>query len=149
MFTLRLAALKRAMWRSLAEIRCRLQALNEWNLRAHEASETRGIALLQEWLSAEQRAQFDAHHYFEVTGSSSGKRYRIHYGTTTNVHEVDDEGRPRMGWCFRPIGAMVAGDVMLAQKIALETDERAALAVANRFPVYVPLRAGGLRASQF
>jgi hypothetical protein len=28
----------------------------------------------------------------------------------------------------------VPGDVMLAQKIALETDERGALTLANRFP---------------
>jgi hypothetical protein len=28
---------------------------------------------------------------------------------------------------------LVAGDVMLVQKIALETDERGALAVANKF----------------
>jgi hypothetical protein len=28
---------------------------------------------------------------------------------------------------------LVAGDVMLAQKIALETDERSALAVARKF----------------
>src|SRR6267378_2637844 len=32
------------------------------------------------------------------------------------------------------------GDVMLAQKIALETNELGALAVANRFPVVVPRR---------
>ncbi len=42
----------------------------------------------------------------------------------------------RVGWCFAPKGYLVAGDVMLAQKIALETDERGALAVANRF--FVP-----------
>jgi hypothetical protein len=35
-------------------------------------------------------------------------------------------------WCFVPEGNLVAGDVMLAQKIALETNERAALAVAYR-----------------
>jgi hypothetical protein len=142
---LRLAAIKRTIWRSLAEIRCRLQALHEWHLRAREESEARGITLLREWLSREQRAQFDAHRYFEVVGSSSGKRYRIHYGTATNVHEIDNDGWPRMGWCFRPIGPLVAGDIMLAQKIALETNERAALAVANRFPVYVPLRTGTFR----
>jgi hypothetical protein len=34
-----------------------------------------------------------------------------------------------------PTGYLVAGDVMLAQKIALETHEFRALAVANRFPV--------------
>jgi hypothetical protein len=38
-----------------------------------------------------------------------------------------------MGWCFVPEGSLVAGDVMLAQKIALETSEYAALAVARRF----------------
>jgi len=39
-----------------------------------------------------------------------------------------------MGWCFVPSGFLVPGDVMLAQKIALETDERGALGLANRFP---------------
>jgi hypothetical protein len=37
-----------------------------------------------------------------------------------------------MGWCFVPKGSLVTGDVMLAQKIALETFECRALAVANR-----------------
>jgi hypothetical protein len=32
-----------------------------------------------------------------------------------------------------PEGYLVAGDVMLAQKIALETDERGALQLANNF----------------
>jgi hypothetical protein len=38
-----------------------------------------------------------------------------------------------MCYCFIPKGDLVPGDVMLAQKIALETNELAALAVANRF----------------
>jgi hypothetical protein len=42
-------------------------------------------------------------------------------------------GAPRNGWCFVPNAYLVAGDVMLAQKIALETDERGALAVAKNF----------------
>jgi hypothetical protein len=50
-----------------------------------------------------------------------------------NIHELDGAGRPRVGWCFVPKGYLVAGDVMLAQKIALETDERGALTVANKF----------------
>jgi hypothetical protein len=33
------------------------------------------------------------------------------------------------------VGGLVAGDVMLAQKIALETTETAALAVANKVPL--------------
>jgi hypothetical protein len=35
-------------------------------------------------------------------------------------------------WCFVPDGDLVAGDVMLAQKVALETNERGALSVAHR-----------------
>jgi hypothetical protein len=50
-----------------------------------------------------------------------------------NVYEIDHTGRALGGWCFIPNNHLVAGDVMLAQKIALETDERAALAVAKRF----------------
>jgi hypothetical protein len=96
--------------------------------------------LLREWLSPMQRAQFDASKSFDVIGCDSGRRYRIRHGTETNVHELNDAGRPVMGWCFVPSGHLVAGDVMLAQKIALETNERAVLSVANRFPVRVPRR---------
>jgi hypothetical protein len=95
--------------------------------------EARGIKLLREWLSPEQFAQYDARSYFEVTGCHSRKRYRISHGASMNIHELDGAGRPRVGLCFAPKGYLVAGDVMLAQKIALETDERGALAVANKF----------------
>ena len=54
-------------------------------------------------------------------------------GTSMNIYELDGAGRPRVGLCFVPKGYLVAGDVMLAQKIALETDERRALMVANKF----------------
>src|SRR6202048_2212065 len=97
--------------------------------------EARGLGLLKEWLSPEQFAQYDAKSYFEVTGCHSGKRYRISHGISMNIHELDSAGRPHVGWCFGPKGHLVAGDVMLAQKIALETEERGALAVANRFGV--------------
>jgi hypothetical protein len=50
-----------------------------------------------------------------------------------NVHELDDAGRFQMGWCFLPEGYLVRGDVMLAQKIALETSEIRALSVAVKF----------------
>jgi hypothetical protein len=101
-----------------------------------ELREARGIALLREWLSEEQRRQYDASQSFEVLGCASRKRYRIVRGIGTNIHELDENGQPVMGFCFVPNGDLVAGDVMLAQKIALETNEPAALAVANRFPVH-------------
>jgi hypothetical protein len=46
-----------------------------------------------------------------------------------NIHELDGAGRPRFGWSFAPKGYLVAGDIMLAQKIALETDKRVILSL--------------------
>jgi hypothetical protein len=48
-----------------------------------------------------------------------------------NIEEIDDNGSRVAVWCFGPTGYLPLGDNMLAQKIALETDEQAALAVAN------------------
>ena len=108
-----------------------LHLANEWYLGASTRKE-RGLKLLREWLSQEQLAQFDANNYFEVIGCHSGKRYRICQGNGANIVELDDHARPTTGWCFVPGEHLVAGDVM-AQKIALETDERGALEKANRF----------------
>jgi hypothetical protein len=100
--------------------------------------EGRARGLLREWLSPDQRAQFDADGYFEVTGSHTGRRYRIHQGTMSDVLELDEGMEPKIGWCFVPERALTAGDVMLAQKIALETDEAAVLAVAKPFSPRLP-----------
>jgi hypothetical protein len=108
------------------------RAVRDWYLRP-SATEQRGLDLLREWLSQEQLAQYDAHKYFDVIGCHTGRRYRIHHGNGANVVELNDAALPRTGWCFVPNDHLVAGDVMLAQKIALETDERGALAAANNF----------------
>jgi hypothetical protein len=120
---------------SLAQYIREVQAARERYRARFATREERGVNLLREWLSPEQRAQFDAKRYFDVIGSDSGKRYRIHYGETANVHEIGDDDLPSFGWCFMPVGSLVVGDVMLAQKIALETYEYGALAVANRCPI--------------
>jgi hypothetical protein len=121
--------------RTLAEICSRIYALREhFSTRLFEdESESRGLRLLREWLSPAQLAQFNAHGYFDVVGCDSGNRYRIHYGSSMNVEELDDFGRPRICYCFVTHMPLAPGDVVLAQKIALETGERAALAVANKF----------------
>jgi hypothetical protein len=95
--------------------------------------EARGLRLLREWLSPEQLAQFEEKGYFDVIGCHSGRRYRIRNGSSMNIHEIDHTGQVLGGWCFVPNNYLVTGDVMLAQKIALETDERGALAVAKSF----------------
>jgi hypothetical protein len=48
-----------------------------------------------------------------------------------NVHQLDRTGRTVARWCFLPEGELVTGDILLAQKIALETMERQVLKLAN------------------
>jgi hypothetical protein len=48
-----------------------------------------------------------------------------------NVQELDAQGRLVGTWCFFPVGGLVPGDILLAQKLALELFEPEALAVAN------------------
>jgi len=113
----------------------RLRALRAlyWSFNEQNGPEARARRLLREWLSPEQRAQFDADGFLEVTGSHTGRRYRIHQGTMSNVLELDEKLEPKTGWCFLPERALAIGDVMLVQKIALETDEAAVLAIAKSF----------------
>jgi hypothetical protein len=96
-------------------------------------SNARGLALLKNWLSPAQLQSYEKHQYFDVTGSDSGLSYRIHHGKQANIEQLDSTGKAVCAWCFVPEGDLVPGDVMLAQKIGLENNERAALAVAIRY----------------
>ena len=124
--------LLRALSRMLRSARADWKRFQEYGFLSE--CEARGLSLLKEWLSPEQLAQYNAHKHFDVTGSYTGKRYRIRHGNGMNIYELDCCGRPIAGWCFVPKDDLVAGDVMLAQKIALETNERIALLVAKSFP---------------
>jgi hypothetical protein len=53
------------------------------------------------------------------------------YQAVMNLHQLDPAGRTVTQWCFAPEGGLASGDIMLAQKIALETMETKALAIAN------------------
>ncbi|MET4449723.1 hypothetical protein ABIB75_008037 [Bradyrhizobium sp. GM2.2] len=70
----------------LRALRALYRSFNEQN-----GPEARARRLLREWLSPEQRAQFDVNGFFEVTGSLTGRRYRIHQGTMSNVLELDEK----------------------------------------------------------
>jgi hypothetical protein len=100
--------------------------------RRRSEAERRACALLMEWLSSAQLAQYQRTRGFEVRGSHSRKRYRIRSGRQMNIDELDDHGRRIAVWCFLPEKYVPVADVMLAQKIALENDEPAAMAVAIR-----------------
>jgi hypothetical protein len=108
-----------------------------WRRRPRSEAEKRALALLRSWLTPDQDKQFGARGEFEVIGSDTGTRYRITYRAVMNVHQLDPAGRTVTQWCFAPEGGLAAGDVLLAQKIALETMEREALALANSQPVRV------------
>jgi hypothetical protein len=61
-----------------------------------------------------------------------GSAYRIHHGHQMNVEQLDQDGRRNRLLCFTPRGGLPVGDIMLAQKIALELFEADAISVANR-----------------
>ena len=100
---------------------------------ASAEEEARGLRLLQENLSPAQREQHGRFGYFDVVGGNTGKRYRIKYGFQLNVALLDNRGRTKSVLCFAPDGNLPAGDVMLAQKLALELFETDTLKIANKF----------------
>jgi hypothetical protein len=95
-------------------------------------AEEKSIVLLRSWLTPKQATQWDSHKAFDVVGSDTGARYRIRYGTAMNIHELGCDGKAVAQWCFAPQGNLAIGDVLLAQKVALETMETQALSKANR-----------------
>ncbi len=100
---------------------------------APSQAEEKGNALLRSWLTPEQNKQWTRDRSFEVTGCDTGTRYRITDLLSMNVLQLGPSGHAVAKWCFTPKGSLVIGDVLLAQKIALETMEMKALEVANKY----------------
>jgi hypothetical protein len=109
----------------------RAPVLTDEHCRAYRGSEERSQDLLRQWLSPDQVDQYDTYWRFDVVGSDTGTRYRIRRGTVMNIEELTRDGYVARRWCFAPEGSLAICDVMLAQKIALETFELDALAIAN------------------
>lgn len=91
-------------------------------------------ALLLESLSPGQREQYSRVACFFVTGAS-GARYRIRYGRTHNIDVIGRDGKVRGTLCGLPIGEMPTQDVLLGQKLCLETDDRAFSRIARHSPL--------------
>ena len=111
----------------------------EMEKMTRDRADQRALELLKAWLSPDQARTFEETGIvrFNVRGSHSGKLYHVVRTHAYGIVEVDDNGVRVDAWCFVPTYDYVKGplpiyDVMLAQKIALETDELAALRVANR-----------------
>jgi hypothetical protein len=104
--------------------------------RPRREVEERAMALLRSWLTPLQYKQWATRGEFDVIGCDTGTRYRITYRAVMNIQQLDPAGRTVAQWCFAPEGGLAPGDILLAQKIALETMERKALALANCQPCH-------------
>jgi hypothetical protein len=102
-------------------------------LEERRLAEQRSYDLLAAYLSPSQMAQFRTQGRFEVTGVDTNHRYVIRNVTTINVDELDSSGTCSKRWCFVPKGDLPQGDVLLAQKLALECFETSALEAARAF----------------
>ncbi len=134
----------------MASFRQSLRELLRWFSAVDPSTErsTRGMQLLTRNLSLAQRKQYAMHGYFDVIGGDTGKRYRIRHGCLMNVQQLDQNGRRVQLLCFTPRGRLPVGDIMLAQKIALELFETDVLRVANRSPAWDYLLEGDARATR-
>lgn len=113
----------------------RQRAREAENQRRAEAQE-RGLKLLRENLTKKQLTEYNKHQYFHVTGGDTGTVYRILHGRQINIRVLAKGPKSEIvsKLCFLPAGDLVEGDVMLAQKHALELQETHALKIANRYP---------------
>ena len=103
-----------------------------WVVLPRDLSEERGAQLLAANLSLTQREQYGTRRDFDVIGGDTGRRYRIRYGNTMNIQLLDQNGRAVQLLCVVPRGLLPVGDIMLAQKLALELFETDTLRVANQ-----------------
>ncbi len=106
------------------------EAQERYRAKQEEASRHANELLLA-LLSDEQAVTWQEHHWFDVHGGRTGRRYRIRHGIVHNVNlmsEYADEAE--VNYCAHPPG-VPAEDVCLAQMFLLVTDEDAFLRVAN------------------
>jgi hypothetical protein len=119
----------RSLWRGL------LRHLDAEPAVLAAAARARSLQLLADNLSSTQYQQFARRSCFEVTGGVTGKRYRIGTAQMYNFALLDERGDCEYLLCFAPTGAFPLGDVLLAQKLALELYETDVLRVANKCPL--------------
>lgn len=90
-------------------------------------SQARAKTLLWSYLNHQQREQLFLLNYFAVTGSRSGKIYRIANASTGNI--IREDG---ITYCLVPDLPMPQWDQLLAQKLMIEDNERQFLKCAHR-----------------
>jgi len=93
----------------------------------------KAMTLFLSWLTPQQRKDYLRYSYFHVVGNHTGMTYRINKAVAPfNVEQFFGAKTVRR-LCFVPYGANFTGDIMLAQKIGLETNEQHVLKIANDY----------------
>jgi hypothetical protein len=87
--------------------------------------------LLVTFLEDDQRASFEKEKYFIIHSRDGQRRYKVSHGRSGNVKLIDPKGKELASFCIHPGIACPDEDTMLAQKLMLETDEKAFLRIAN------------------
>lgn len=95
-----------------------------------DAADRRARDLLMSCLTEEQRRAYERDKAFLVV-SNLGHIFKITQKRIHGVFKLNAEGLEIEEWCVTPNGPIPVCDVMLAQKLALETDEGALRAEAN------------------
>jgi hypothetical protein len=119
-------------------------------ITAQAAARTRARNTLLEFLTPEQRAEYEAHDHFVCIGSE-GNRYRIERGNAGNVVYLDERGEMAGRLCAHPSmreNWLPDEDVALAQMLALMTDERNFVRIANVHRGRAPEFAGAVLLGQ-
>lgn len=95
-----------------------------------DGAERRARDLLLSCLTEEQRRTLERSDCFRCV-SDLGEIFEITKRRVHGVFKLDARGIRTQEWCVTPFGEFPLYDVMLAQKLALETDSRALAARAN------------------
>lgn len=106
---------------------------------ADEEADARAEALLLSFLSEEQQRNYRDGQWFEVVGSAGG-RYRIRQGMVGNIDWLDEDGAAAGSLCCHPVYSLPHPDIMLAQMLALITDEKAFVRLAHRYYGYADVQ---------
>ncbi|HMA09764.1 MAG TPA: hypothetical protein VKP68_17935 [Ramlibacter sp.] len=98
-----------------------------------DAARARARKLLERALTPEQRRDLSTWGYFYVTGQRF--TYRIREGYSGNVEALDRRDCVISRYCAYPRARVPVYDVMLAQKLWIETDEDMFLKEAAPYPL--------------
>jgi hypothetical protein len=93
-------------------------------------AEGKARALLESVLNPDELTAFKRDGHLIVHGRS-GRRYRLRQGRVANIDVIHRDGRILHRLCAHPDRTMPALDIMLAQKLWLETDEHEFVSRAN------------------